>query len=117
MTILHAFFSPSSQTKTGSNFWVTLTGDRVRATHACRDKEMTDWREGRGFDEYGRPFDPGPEPADFYYMGEVDGGSHEWDVDHLHPDIVINADYYRDIYTKKYGRHDYTGPVGDDPRD
>lgn len=107
---LYAFFSPTAQAKTGSGFWVTLTGERVQATLVTRDREMSEYFEAWS-DDYGRPIEAPPLPQDLVYVGEVDGISHEWDVDHLHPDISLDPAFYRDLYTKKYGRHDYIGAV------
>lgn len=114
MTVLHAFFSPTMQAQTGSGFWVTTEGERVRATLVCRDKDLSEWKEAKSIDDYGRPVPTPPLPDDLVYVGEVRGDSHEWDVDHLHPNISLDPAYYRDLYTKKYGQHDYTGLV---PRD
>lgn len=112
MTVLHAFFSLTAQAETGNGFWVTVGGERIRATHVDKERDPSKWGVGRTYiDGYGREVPPPPVPDDLVYVGEVRGDSHEFDVDHLDPNLTGNWASLREDYTKKYGRHDYTGPV------
>lgn len=85
---LYAFFSESSVEKIGSSFWTTLTGKKVRATHVSRDMKLTEFL-GPVLDDYGRAVGESPAhlPADILFAGEVWSDSHEYDLDHMDPNL------------------------------